>query len=309
MAKHVSVLMGGTSSERAVSLSSGIGVASALHEAGYRVSVIDHHGGLKDLIAALEPAPDAVFNALHGRGGEDGRIQAVLDHLEIPYTHSGVAASSLAMDKARAKRLFHGLGLECPSGMLVDIAELAVRDPMRRPYIVKPNAEGSSVGITIVRPGDNLVFDPETWAYGSKALVEQYIPGREITVAVMGQGDEARALAVTEIRPRTGFYDYTAKYTDDCAVHLVPAPIHPEIADLAQAWALIAHRGLGCRGVSRADFRYDDTAGEPGKLYLLEVNTQPGMTPLSLLPEQAAHLGMPFPQLVSWMVEAAQWGD
>ncbi|MDX2102462.1 MAG: D-alanine--D-alanine ligase [Alphaproteobacteria bacterium] len=309
MSKHVSILLGGTSSERAVSLSSGLGVANALVEAGYRVSVIDHHGGLRDLIDALEPRPDAVFNALHGRGGEDGRIQAVLDHLEIPYTHSGVAASALAMNKARSKQLFAGLGLHCPEGLLIDIRQLALGDPLPRPYIVKPNAEGSSVGVTILRAEDNARFDVSGWSYGPEALVERYIPGREITVAVMGQGSDARALGVTEIRPNGRFYDYTAKYTDDQAIHLVPAPIHADVAEQACAWAVAAHRGLGCRGVSRADFRYDDTDGEPGQLYLLEVNTQPGMTPLSLVPEQAAAAGMPFPALVSWMVEAAQWGD
>ncbi len=304
--RDVVVLLGGISAEREVSLSSGKGVVEALIKSGYRVRAVDHDGDARSLIAALEPRPDAVFNALHGKGGEDGTVQALLDMLQVPYTHSGVLASALAMDKPRAKQLFAGAGLRCPAGRVVERAALAKGDPMPRPFVVKPPDEGSSVGVRIVRDGDNAPFDE---GIGAAALVEEYIAGREVTVAVMGRGDQARALGALEIRPRASFYDYRAKYTDGCADHLIPAPLPPAVYAQALDMAVTAHRALGCRGVSRADFRYDDTGGEPGTLYLLEVNTQPGMTPLSLLPEIAAAVGIDFPSLVAWMVEDASWGD
>jgi D-alanine-D-alanine ligase len=255
------------------------------------------------VLRALDPRPDAVFNALHGRFGEDGAIQGVLDWLGIPYTHSGVRASALAMDKAAAKAVFAAAGLPVARGAMVDIAALEHADPLPLPYVIKPVNEGSSVGVEIMREGGNRrAAVAASWTYGPTALVEEFIPGRELTVAVMGE----RALAVTEITAANGdFYDYEAKYAEGGSRHVIPAPVHPEIYSRAMNVALAAHRALGCRGATRSDFRYDDTRGEPGRLVLLEVNTQPGLTPTSLLPEQAAHLGMSFPQLCAWMVENA----
>ncbi len=300
MTKHVAVLYGGWSSEREVSLVSGRNCAKTLEESGYEVTLIDVEHDLTALIAALDPAPDVVFNALHGRHGEDGKIQGLLDILEIPYTHSGALASALAMDKPMAKRLFAAAAIPCPDGRLVRREELANGPVIDRPYVIKPPNEGSSVGVRIVLEGDNRP-PLDDWPFGDLVLVESYIPGRELTVAVMGD----RALGVTELRTHEGFYDYAAKYEEGRATHLCPAPIPDEIADLAMEYALKAHETLGCRGVSRADLRYDDTGGQPGDLYMLEINTQPGMTPLSLVPEVAAHAGIDFPQLVSWIVEDA----
>lgn len=301
MTKHVAVLMGGWSSEREVSLSSGTNCAQALETQGYRVTRIDVRRNLSELVAALTPQPDVVFNALHGRYGEDGTIQGVLDIMEIPYTHSGVLASALAMNKPQSKCLLAAAGLPCPDGRTIDIATLKTGHPLPPPYVVKPVNEGSSVGVTIVRPGDNGP-DMSGWAFGDEVLVETYIPGREITVAVM----DDRALGVTELRPHSGFYDYTAKYTDGKTTHLCPAPIPDDVARTAMDYAVIAHRVLGCRGVSRSDFRYDDSQSGTRGLFILEVNTQPGMTPLSLVPEQAAHAGIGFGELVAWMVENAR---
>ena len=300
MAKHVAVLYGGWSSEREVSLVSGRNCAKTLEESGYEVTLIDVEHDLTALIAALDPAPDVVFNALHGRHGEDGKIQGLLDILEIPYTHSGALASALAMDKPMAKRLFAAAAIPCPDGRIVRREELANGPVIDPPYVIKPPNEGSSVGVRIVLEGDNRP-PLDDWPFGDLVLVESYIPGRELTVAVMGD----RALGVTELRTHEGFYDYAAKYEEGRATHLCPAPIPDEIADLAMEYALKAHETLGCRGVSRADLRYDDTGGQPGDLYMLEINTQPGMTPLSLVPEVAAHAGIDFPQLVSWIVEDA----
>ncbi|MBX6320553.1 MAG: D-alanine--D-alanine ligase [Rhodospirillaceae bacterium] len=301
--KRVAVLMGGSSPEREVSLTSGRAVAGALREAGYAVREIDVGRDVAALVRALDPAPDAVFNALHGRYGEDGTVQGVLELLGIPYTHSGVLASALAMDKPMAKRLFAAAGIRCPHCVVVYRAAFDAGDPMDRPYVVKPTNQGSSVGVRIVRDGENANPLAE-WPFGERVLVERYIAGRELTVAVMGD----RPLAVTELRPRSGFYDYDAKYTDGRTDHLVPAPVPEAVRREAMRMALLAHQTLGCRGVSRADFRYDDTDGADGpeRLYLLEVNTQPGMTALSLVPEQAAHQGITFPQLVAWMVENAR---
>jgi D-alanine-D-alanine ligase len=300
---RVAVLMGGASAEREVSLVSGRACADALRAEGFEVTTIDPGRDVAALIRALDPHPDVVFNALHGRWGEDGCIQGVLNLMGIPYTHSGLLASALAMDKPMAKRLFAAYGIPCPEGRLVTREEFAQGDPMPRPYVMKPANEGSSVGVRIVRAGDNLPPLATRWPYGAAVLVERYIAGRELTVAVMGD----RPLAVTELRPKTGFYDYEAKYSDGMTQHLVPAPVPPEVYAAAMERALMAHRALGCRGVSRADFRYDDTQGDgPDRLYLLEVNTQPGMTPLSLVPEQAKHVGISFGALVRWMVEKAQ---
>ena len=299
---RVAVLYGGISAEREVSLSSGKQVIAALRGAGFAVTPIDVGPDLRAVLAALDPAPDVVFNALHGRFGEDGAIQGVLDWLGIPYTHSGVRASALAMDKGAAKAVFAAAGLPVAHGRIVDIAEVADTDPLPRPYVVKPLNEGSSVGVSIIRSGDNRrAAIVEGWRFGTSAIVEEYIPGRELTVGVMGD----RPLAVTEIASRHEFYDYESKYAEGGSRHIVPAQIHPDMTAKALDVALAAHRALGCRGATRADFRYDDTAGEPGRLVLLEVNTQPGLTPTSLLPEQAAHLGMSFGELCTWMVEHA----
>ena len=302
MTGPVAVLMGGWSSEREVSLTSGAEVVKALANAGHDVRPIRVERRLDELLRQLEPRPAVVFNALHGRYGEDGCVQGILECLGIPYTHSGVLASALAMDKPAAKDLFAAAGIPCPAHRILVRDEYRCADLEPLPVVVKPANEGSSVGVRIVRaPGDMRDADAGDWPFGDRIMVEEFVPGRELTVCVMGD----RALGVTEIRPRTGFYDYAAKYTAGGSDHLLPAPVHDEIYQAAMDHAVRAHRVLGCRGVSRADFRYDDTGGEPGRLYLLEVNTQPGMTPLSLVPEAAAHAGIGFEELVCWMVEHA----
>jgi len=297
--KHVAVLMGGWSAEREVSLVSGRACAKALGEAGYRVSEVDVGRDLAQVLAQL--APDVCFNALHGRFGEDGRVQGLLEVMGIPYTHSGVRASAVAMYKPAAKDIFRSVGIPVPEGAVMPVDRVRAGDPMPRPYVVKPVDEGSTVGVRIARTGDNGQPVGDDWSHGDEVLVERYVPGRELSVAVMGD----RALGCIEIRPKSGFYDYDAKYSDGLAEHLMPAPVHRDVYELARRHALAAHRVLGCRGVSRADFRYDDTAGEPGRLFMLEINTQPGMTPLSLVPEIAAHEGLGFAQLVRWLVEDA----
>ena len=303
MSKRVAVLMGGWSAEREISLITGKAVAKALAEQGYAVDVVDAGHDVATALAALEPRPDAVFNALHGRWGEDGNVQGVLNILGLPYTHSGLLASALAMDKVVAKRLFAAAGITCPEGIVVDLESVVAGRVMEPPYVVKPINEGSSVGVHIVMGGDNYPgLDRAAWRFGDEVLVERYIPGRELTVAVMGD----RPLGVTELRPHQGFYDYEAKYTDGKTAHLCPAPLPEKVSRLAMDAALAAHQALGCRGVSRADLRYDDTEDDPGRLYLLEINTQPGLTPLSLVPEQAAHAGIEFGDLVGWMVEDAR---
>ena len=299
MAKHVAVLMGGWSSERDVSLVTGRECSKALKAAGFKVSEIDVG---RDIAKVLTQAkPDVCFNALHGRFGEDGRIQGLLDILGIPYTHSGVMASAIAMNKVRTKEVCSAIGIPLAEHKLAPRKDAFAGKAMERPYVIKPIAEGSSIGVRIVKEGDNGPPD-EGWADGETVMVERYIAGRELTVAVMGD----KPLTVTEIRPRTGFYDYTNKYTDGKSDHLLPAPVPQSIFDQAMQVALLAHQTLGCRGVSRSDFRYDDTKSEPGRLIFLEINTQPGMTPLSLVPEQAAFLGISFTDLVSWMVEEAR---
>ena len=307
---RVAVLYGGISAEREVSLASGTQCIAGLREAGFEVIPIEVGADLAAVIAALQEAkPDVVFNTLHGRFGEDGCIQGVLDWLQLPYTGSGVRASAVAMDKPAAKALLAAADIPLARHVLVTPEELEAADPMPRPFVVKPPNEGSSVGVTILREGDNNPHGRRAaiareWRHGPRIMVEPYIPGRELTVAVLGD----RALAVTEITTDLQFYDYDAKYAAGGSRHAIPAPIHPEAAKRAMEVAVAAHRALGCRGVSRADFRYDDTAGEPGRLYLLEVNTQPGMTATSLVPEQAAHVGIPFPALCAWMVEQARHG-
>ncbi|MEL7486446.1 MAG: D-alanine--D-alanine ligase [Pseudomonadota bacterium] len=299
--KRVVVLKGGWSAEREVSLVSGAAAAEALSTAGYDVAEIDVD---RDVAAKLAAAkPDVVFNALHGQWGEDGCVQGLLELMGVPYTHSGVLASSLAMDKQRAKAVFEDAGIPSPEGKIVSRSEAAGGGVMAAPYVIKPNNQGSSVGVYIVREGDNRppsALDDPKWNLGDTVLVERFIPGRELTVAVMGD----RALCVTEIMPQTEFYDYEAKYADGGSHHVLPADLPEDVAARACDLALKAHQALGCRGLSRTDFRYDaDRDGET--LFCLETNTQPGLTPTSLAPEQAAHIGVSFPALCAWMVEDA----
>ncbi len=300
MAEHIAVLKGGWSAEREVSLVSGGACAAALRSEGFEVREIDVARDVPRLVADLQDRPRAVFNALHGPYGEDGCVQGLLNMLDIPYTHSGVLASALAMDKAVARALFTGAGLPVAEGRVVTLAEVRAGDVMARPYVLKPIREGSSFGVRIVREGDNEAASAGFEGY-EELLAERFIEGRELTVAVMGN----QALAVTELRPHRGFYDYEAKYTEGRTKHICPADLPADVTDALLEMALSAHRLLGCRGVSRADFRYDDDVGGAKGIYLLEVNTQPGMTPLSLAPEQAALKGIPFGDLVRWMVEHA----
>ncbi|MDA5195081.1 D-alanine--D-alanine ligase [Govanella unica] len=293
---HVAVLMGGWSAEREVSLVSGAAVSKALSEAGYRVSEIDMERDIAARLAALKP--DVVFNALHGRWGEDGTVQGLLEIMGIPYTHSGVMASAVAMDKPAAKQLFLDAGIPCAPGVVVSRSELVAHEPMPRPYVVKPLNEGSSVGVVIVQKGDNWTADVARFPTAERLLVEQYIPGREIQVAVM----DNKALGAIEIKPKSGFYDYAAKYTAGLADHLMPAPLSDAARALVHDYAERAHKALGCRGVTRSDFRYDE-ANE--RFYILETNTQPGMTPLSLVPEIAGDKNISFTDLVCWLVEDA----
>lgn len=293
---RIAVLMGGRSAEREVSLVSGRECAAALRSEGFEVVEIDAGADLADVL--LREKPDVAFNALHGRWGEDGCVQGMLEWLDIPYTHSGVLASALAMDKDRAKAIFAAAALPVPRGLLAPRDRVRTAHPMTPPYVVKPNNEGSSVGVYLVQEGANgppqLGEDmPET------VLVEEYVAGRELTTTVLGD----RALAVTDIFS-DGWYDYHAKYAPGGSRHVVPADLPEEITAACLDYALRAHRALGCRGVSRTDFRWDEPRGLGG-LYLLETNTQPGMTPTSLAPEQAAHAGMSFGELVRWMVEDA----
>jgi D-alanine-D-alanine ligase len=302
--QHVAVLLGGFSAEREVSLASGKACAEALEAAGYTVTRVDAGRDLAEQLTQVRP--QACFNALHGRWGEDGCVQGLLEILGIPYTHSGVLASALAMHKERAKSVMRAAGVPVPGGRIVARAEAARAHALERPYVLKPVAEGSSVGVYIVRedhahPPQEL-NDPG-WAFGEDLLAEPFIAGRELTCAVLGD----RPLGVTEIIPAESlrFYNYEAKYADGGSRHLLPAPISSNVYELVQKLTLMAHRALGCRGVSRADFRYDDTPGGTGQLLCLEVNTQPGMTGTSLVPELAAHAGLSLAELVSWMVEEA----
>jgi D-alanine-D-alanine ligase len=299
---HVAVLYGGWSAEREVSLVSGAKCAEALEQAGYRATLIDVGRDIADVLARLKP--DVAFNALHGRWGEDGCVQGVLEVLGIPYTHSGVLASALAMDKERAKMAFRAAGIPVANSMVVDRHAVAEQN-FPRPFVIKPVNEGSSVGVFLIRKGDNRppeILGSDKWLLGDSVMLEEFIPGRELTVAVLGD----RSLCVTEIFNNVGdFYDYEAKYAAGGSTHVIPAKVPKEIFDSALRYALEAHKVLACRGVSRTDFRYDDTKASPGRLIILETNTQPGMTPTSLVPEQAAHCGMSFAELVTWMVEDA----
>ena len=299
--KHVAVLMGGWSAEREISLRSGNACADALERQGFRVSRIDVGRDIALVLAAT--APDVVLNVLHGRPGEDGTIQGILEIMQIPYSHSGVLASALAMEKDHAKTALSAAGVPVPHGCVVSRFVAAKAHALERPYVIKPIAEGSSVGVFIVtkehaHPPQELTR--EDWSFGENVLCETYIPGLELTCAVMGD----RALDVIEIVPTVSFYDFEAKYAPGGSKHLLPAPLKPNVYQEVRSLALQAHQALGCRGVSRADFRYDERAGTAG-LYCLEVNTQPGMTETSLVPELAAYAGITFEELVRWMVEDA----
>ncbi|RJT22503.1 D-alanine--D-alanine ligase [Chakrabartia godavariana] len=300
---HVAVLMGGWSSEREVSLITGAGVADALERVGYRVTRIDMDRNIA--VRLSEVKPDVVFNALHGTPGEDGTVQGMMDLMGLKYTHSGLATSVIAIDKQLTKAALVPHGIPMPGGMVVESASLFNNDPLPRPYVLKPVNEGSSVGVAIVTDSSNYgnpigreVAGP--WQQFDTLLAEPFIRGRELTVAVLGD----RALCVTELQPKSGFYDFEAKYTDGKTDHICPAQIPDDVAEAMMGWALQAHRVLGCKGASRSDFRWDDTQGVDG-VFLLEVNTQPGMTPLSLVPEQAKQVGISYEQLVDILVKEA----
>jgi D-alanine-D-alanine ligase len=300
---HVAVLMGGWSAEREVSLNSGAACADALESVGYRVSRLDVDRDIADRLSALKP--DVCFNALHGKWGEDGCVQGILETLQIPYTHSGVRASALAMDKARAKIVFKAAGVPVAEGIVATPEQASAAHLLAPPYVIKPVAEGSSVGVFIVR--DDHAYPPQElmradWTYGD-VLVERFIGGRELTCAVLGD----RPLDIIEILPADGltFYDYEAKYAKGGSRHILPAQLSPNIYENIQKLSLDAHNALGCQGVSRADFRFDDRPDGTGELVCLEVNTQPGMTATSLVPELAAHAGLSFGELVRWIVEDA----
>ena len=294
--------MGGWSPEREVSLVTGAAAAAALREIGCQVEQIDVTRELASQLADSfdGQGPEVAFNALHGQWGEDGCVQGLLEIISLPYTHSGVFGSALAMDKDQAKIMLRAAGLPVPEGKIMRLEEIGTKHPLDRPYVIKPNNQGSSVGVFIVRDADNAPPDQKTMrdAYDTdEMLVEQFIPGRELTTAVMGE----RALAVTEIIAKNAFYDYEAKYADGGSSHVVPAEIPAEIERACLEMARKAHQALGCQGMTRTDYRWDDKKGIDG-LYILELNTQPGLTPTSLAPEQAAHCGISFNQLVDWMI-------
>jgi D-alanine-D-alanine ligase len=300
MTKHVAVLMGGWSAEREVSLRSGKACAEALERAGYRVTAVDAGRDIATAVSTVKP--DVVLNMLHGRPGEDGTVQGLLEVLGIPYTHSGVLASALAMHKRYAKEIFRAAGIPVAEGLVASRFEAARAHLMPPPYVVKPVAEGSSVGVFLVttehrHPPQELNRDD--WRFGDEVMIERYVPGKELTCAVLGD----RALDVIEVMPAARFYDYEAKYVVGGSKHLLPAQILPNVYQEVRRLSLAAHNALGCRGVSRADFRYDDRG--TGKLVCLEINTQPGMTETSLVPELAAYAGVTFDELVRWMVEDA----
>ena len=301
--KHVAVLLGGFSSERPVSLSSGHACASVLEQEGYQVTRVDVERDVGAVLAALKP--DVVFNALHGPFGEDGTIQGILEYLGIPYTHSGVLASALAMNKEQAKRVAKAVSIPVAEAKVLDRFSIKNKHPMKPPYVVKPVNEGSSFGVVIVKEDQShppQIISSAEWKYGPTVMVERFVHGRELTCAVMGDV----ALGVTEIIPvGHAFYDYDSKYVAGGSKHECPAKISPNIYQKIQTLSLKAHQAIGCRGVSRSDFRYDDRHSENGEVIWLEVNTQPGMTPTSLVPEIAAQAGHSFGDLVSWMVEDA----
>ncbi|WP_271439145.1 D-alanine--D-alanine ligase [Pontixanthobacter luteolus] len=304
---HIAVLMGGWANERPVSLMSGKGVADALESRGHKVTRIDMDRQVAARIA--QAAPDIVFNALHGVPGEDGTVQGMLDLMGVPYTHSGLATSVIAIDKELTKQALVPAGIPMPGGRIVQTAELYEKDPLPRPYVLKPVNEGSSVGVAIVTDesnyGNPIQRDAKgPWQQFDHLLAEPFIKGRELTTAVIDGEGGPRALTVTELVPKSGFYDFDAKYTDGMTDHICPAEIPDNIAQLCCEYAVRAHKVLGCKGTSRTDFRWDDELGEDG-LFVLETNTQPGMTPLSLVPEQAKYCGMEYADLVETIVKEA----
>lgn len=301
--KHVALIMGGLSAEREVSLSSGRAAEKALLELGYKVTAIDM--GRDVAIKLAEANPDVVFNALHGTYGEDGCLQGLLEIMGIPYTHSGVMASAIAMDKKQAKHIFEAAGIQCAPGFEASREEIldgVVEEKLARPYVIKPVAEGSSVGVHVMMPGSNKILQESDLGRTKRFLAEKFIPGKELSVAVMDNGP----LGVIELRPIDGFYDYTNKYTDGKTVHIMPADIPKAVYDKAMQQAYLAHTTLGCRGVSRSDFRYD--VDGDGEIYILELNTHPGFTPLSLVPEIAGYKGISFKELVEYLVNGAKCG-
>ena len=302
-AKHVAVLMGGFSSERPVSLSSGNACADALEAEGFRVTRVDVGHDIASVLSGLKP--DVVFNALHGPFGEDGTIQGVLEYLEIPYTHSGVLASALAMNKQQAKLVAKAAGVPVAEAVVMDRRDIGQTHPIKPPYVVKPVNEGSSFGVVIVKEDQShppQVLASSEWRYGDKVMVERYIYGRELTCGVVN----GEALGVTEIVPvGHNFYDYDAKYAAGGSRHVIPAPVPEAVYRRVQELAVLAHQAIGCRGVSRSDFRYDDRFSAEGELIWLEINTQPGMTPTSLVPEMAQHAGKPFGAFLAELVEDA----
>ncbi|MCX8506019.1 MAG: D-alanine--D-alanine ligase [Alphaproteobacteria bacterium] len=313
---HITVLMGGVSGERDVSLNSGRAVSAALQQAGYRVSEIDVTANVQNLVTSLLAAkPDAVFNALHGKYGEDGAIQGLLDMMQIPYSHSGRLTSSLAMNKAISRDIFAMAGLPIAPGRVLPRAEYnqSVQkgiNPLLRPYIIKPLAEGSSLGIELVRGQGQarlLDTDKDRIIFGDEILLEEFIPGRELTVGVIGTAADAVSLGAIEIRHPKGFFDYEAKYQNGVAEHIIPPELPPAVMAHLQEVAIAAHRVLGCRSLSRSDFRLDESNPSKPRLILLEVNSQPGMTELSLVPDLARALGFSFADLVTYLVEEAKW--
>lgn len=302
MKKKIAVLMGGFSVEREVSLSSGQGVLEAVQELGHEAIPIDVTRNMSKLVESFNThKPDVVLNILHGRWGEDGCIQGLLEMMNIPYSHSGVLGSALAMNKVVARNICEINGIRVPEGCVAKLSDVCAGRVMKPPFVIKPIGEGSSIGVYVIFDETTPLPKSEEWTFENEVLVERYIPGREVHVAVL----DGKAVGTIELKTDNSFYDYEAKYTNGKAVHLVPAPIHEDALTQVLDWAEKAHNALKCRGVSRSDFRYDDTKGEPGQLYYLETNPQPGLTPLSLVPEIVAHVGMSYAQLVQWMIEDA----
>jgi len=303
MTKKVALLTGGWSAERQVSLEKSKAVADALREGGYDLEIIDVKKDLADFVAYMTPKPDVVFNNLYGRGGEDGEIQSVLEIMEIPYTHSGVKASAVGMDKPLTKILAESVGVQSPDAVLASKEDVLARTVMAPPYVVKPANEGSSVGVRIIMDNDNhLPLDAERWVYGEEVMVERFIPGCELTVAVL----DGKAQAVTEIVSQTRFFDYEAKYHDTRTEYVLPAKISEEIYNCALDYAERVYNVIGCAGLARCDFRYDDTLASTEGLFFLEINTQPGLTADSIGPSQLVYNGMSFVELCSYLVETAK---
>ena len=303
MTKKVALLVGGWSAERQVSLDKGKEVEKALRDGGYDLTVIDVQKDLNDLISKLTPKPDVVFNNLYGRGGEDGIIQSILEMLEIPYTHSGVMTSALAMNKPMTKRVAMTLGVQSPEGVVAHKDDIMASQALDPPYVVKPVSEGSSCGITIIKNDDNKLPFDDSWTFGDYALVERFIEGRELTCAVL----DGKAQDVTEIKSQTGFFDYEAKYKDTRTQYILPAEIPSDVRELILDWSERMYIALGCNGLARCDYVYDDRIDEPAHaIYFLEINTQPGLTSASIGPSQVIYHGMSFTDLCKHLVETAK---